>query len=121
MNDLTKGYTDLMNSYTSAFEHAMKVQKALSTSFDRTLALQMSLVETSLNHIAPLTSAKQPTEFVAAQKAAVSGLQQDVTKTLREIFEIQTSTMKEVKGLVEEGMLKFTPEALSKLMPKAAA
>lgn len=121
MTDMTKGYTDLMNNYSAAFEQAMKVQKALSSSFDRTLALQISLVETSLNHIAPLTSAKQPTEFVAAQKAALAGLQQDVTKTLKEIFDIQVSTMKEVKGLVEEGMLKVTPEAVSKLMPKVAA
>jgi hypothetical protein len=120
MNDLTKGYNDLMNNYSAMFEHAMKVQKVLSSGFDKALALQMSLVETSMNHMAPLSSAKQPTEFVAAQKAAVAGLQQDVTKTLKEIFEVQTSTMKEVKGLVEEGMLKFTPEAISKILPKAA-
>ena len=120
MNDLTKGYNDLMNNYSAAFEHAMKVQKVLSAGFDKALSLQMSLIETSLNHMAPLSSAKQPTEFVAAQKAAVAGLQQDVSKTLKEIFEVQTSTMKEVKGLVEEGMMKFTPEAISKIMPKAA-
>jgi len=120
MNDLTKGYNELMNNYSAAFEHAMKVQKVLSAGFDKALALQMSLIETSMSHLTPLSSAKQPTEFVAAQKAAVTGLQQDVAKTLKEIFEIQTSTMKEVKGLVEEGMLKFTPEALSKMIPKAA-
>ncbi|HAZ61554.1 MAG TPA: hypothetical protein DCY89_08280, partial [Gammaproteobacteria bacterium] len=96
-----------------------KVQKVLSSSFDKTLALQLSLIETGLGHIAPLTAAKQPTEFVAAQKAALTGLQQDVARTLKEIFEIQTSTLKEVKGLVEEGVLKFSPEAISKLVKAA--
>jgi hypothetical protein len=120
MTDLTKGYTEMLNNYSAAFEHAMKMQKAISASFDKTLALQLSLVETSLSHMAPLTTAKQPTEFVAAQKAALTGLQQDLTRTLKEIFEIQTSTMKEVKGLVEEGMLKFSPEAISKAVSKAA-
>lgn len=121
MTDMTKSYNDILSNYSSVFEHSMKVQKALSAGFDKTLALQMAFIESTLTHMSPLGSAKQPNDFVAAQKAAITGLQAEVTKTMKEIFDIQTSTMKEVKALVEEGMLKFTPDALAKLMPKSAA
>jgi hypothetical protein len=121
MTDLTKSYNELLSNYSSIFEHTMKVQKALSSGFDKTLSVQMNFIETSMSHMSPLSSAKQPTEFVAAQKAALTSLQAEVAKTMKEIFEVQTATMKEVKGLVEEGVLKFTPDALAKLMPKTAA
>ena len=119
-NQITSLYSEMLSLYSSAIELHLRTGKVLSNAMERAAREHLAFVQASLGQMAPVTKADQPKDFIAAQSAMFQGVRDQIATTTKNLMKIQQETGAEIKALVNEGVEKFSPEAVSKRLSKAA-
>ena len=97
-------------------EYAVKVNKTVSAGISPIIEAQaksaVKLLQSSVAHAEKLASAQSLEETLAEQKAITEELGTQFRSTAEELISIQQETSGELRALMEEGVEKFTPDAL---------
>ncbi len=119
-NQMVSFYSEILGLYSSAIELQLRTGKIMSNALERAAREHMAFMQTSLGQMTPVTKADQPKDFIAAQSAMLQGVRDQFATTTKNLMKIQQDTGAEIKALVNEGVEKFSPEAVSKRLSKAA-
>ena len=119
-NQMISMYSEMLGLYSSAIELHLRTGKVMSNALERAAREHIAFVQSSLGQMTPVAKAEQPKDFIAAQSALFQGVRDQFATTTKNLMKIQQETGAEIKALVNEGVEKFSPEAVGKRLSKAA-
>jgi len=119
-NTMARTLVEGLGMYGSALEHGLRVNKALVEGGEKAVKTHIELADAMVAQIQTLLGVEDLKDLPAAQQKMVQEMNEEVANSARSLLKIQRETGADVKALVEESVKTFTPEAVTRFVPKAA-
>ncbi len=101
--------------YKSLFEYTIDANRAIVAGIERSWQEQIETFEGAVDSIKPLADAKQPADFMSAQFALATDLNQKAVAATTNLLKIQRDTGEELREIANESV-----KAFSTVLPRAA-
>ncbi|MGQ0658567.1 MAG: phasin family protein [Chromatiales bacterium] len=111
-------FGEVIGLYGSSIELSLRAGKAVQKGAERLVREHLAYVESAAGQLASVTGIEQPKDITAVQTVFEKAREQ-FTATAKRVLEIQEDVGAELKAVVEEGVTKFSPVAVTKLFKAA--